>query len=408
MKGYADILVGLQWGDEGKAKIVDYLSKNYDIVVRFQGGANAGHTVYKNGSKFVFHLIPSSILNPKTIAVIGNGVVFDPQVFFEEMDFVKKSLANVEDRIYISDKATLVLPVHKKVDVLRESKNPIGTTKRGIGPAYETKITRTALKLCDLYNSDFEKKFEVLMNFFGFEKNCDEYIENINFINEFKDRLKKYIIKTEYYLNKELQNGKKVLFEGAQGVSLDLDFGTYPYVTASNTVASYALVGSGVPYNYIKNIYGIFKIYNTRVGEGPFPTEMESKIEEVIQRKGNEFGSTTGRKRKCGWLDLQQIKYNCMISGVNKLILTKIDIFLNLEKFYVCYKYKDKRSNEVVDFFPVEELENFTPIYEEFAGFSSYKDKNFKLFIKYLEHKLNLPVVLLSVGPDDRDIIKRK
>lgn len=405
MNGYADILVGLQWGDEGKAKIVDFLSKYYDIVVRFQGGANAGHTVYKNGEKFVFHLIPSSILNDKCIAIIGNGVVFDAEVFFGELERLEKYGVKIKDRIFVSDKATLVLPIHKKIDSIRENKNPIGTTKKGIGPSYETKIVRVGLKLADLYSDNVFEKFNILMEFFGFNKEDKEYKNNFDYILIYKDKLLNFIKNTEYFLNNSLKEGKKVLFEGAQGLSLDIDFGTYPYVTSSNTISSYALVGSGVPFKYIREVYGILKIYTTRVGEGPFPIEMDSDIESLIQQKGNEYGSTTGRLRKCGWLDLVQVKYNSMISGVTKLILTKIDIFFGLKKFYVCVAYKDKKTNEEINYYPVNNLENYIPVYREFEGFDSIDDINFRKFINFLEDFVGIKVYIYSKGPEEFDTI---
>ncbi|MCX8058697.1 MAG: adenylosuccinate synthase [Spirochaetes bacterium] len=405
MKGFADIVVGLQWGDEGKAKIVDFLSKRYDIVVRFQGGANAGHTVYKKGEKFVFHLIPSSILNENSIAVIGNGVVFDPEVFFDEINKLKNYTKDIEERIFISDKASIVLPVHKKMDSLRENKNPIGTTKRGIGPAYETKIVRVGLKLSDLFSNKLLEKFEILMDFFGFDRFSDEFKFNLEFINNYKNKLIKFVKNTEYFLNESLNKGKKILFEGAQGVSLDIDFGTYPYVTSSNTISSYSLVGSGVPFHYIKDVFGIFKIYTTRVGEGPFPVEMEKEVEEMIQKKGFEYGSTTGRLRKCGWLDLSQIKYNSMICGITKLILTKIDIFFGLEKFLVCTSYKNKFTGEIIEFFPVNSLESYEPQYLEFKGFNSIEDISFSNFINFLEKYLNIPIYIISKGQEEKDTL---
>lgn len=423
--GYCDVLLGLQWGDEGKAKIINLLSDKYDIIVRFQGGANAGHTVIYQGKKVVFHLIPSSLLNPKTIGIIGNGVTFDPEVFFKELEDLKNLGVNTESRIFISDKAILVLPINKKIDSIKDKKNNIGTTKRGIGPTYSSKINRTGLKLFELYIPEFKNRIDNYLQSLGLNKSDKEYIENIEFINSYRDRLEQYIKVTELYLNQQLENGKKILFEGAQGSGLDIDFGTYPYVTSSNTIVSSIISGAGVSYKSIRKVFGLFKAYLTRVGNGPFPTELNDTTGQLLREKGNEFGATTGRPRRCGWLDLTQVNYYAKINGVTDLILSKADILYDFEKIYICIDYKikskDKLQNvsddelmiidrlykEYNNFFPVSHLEYFDPVYKEFKGFRDLNSDSFKNFIDYIEKFTKIKISLISTGPEKNEFLDR-
>ncbi|HPC38292.1 MAG TPA: adenylosuccinate synthase [Exilispira sp.] len=399
-KGYVDAIVGLQWGDEGKAKIVDLLSSNYDYTIRVQGGANAGHTVVHKEKKFIFHIIPSSVLNDKSISIIGNGVVFDPKIFVEELSSLKSFDKNIEKRIVISDKATLVLPIHKKIDEIRDEILKIGTTKRGIGPAYESKVARVAIKLFDLVTDDWLKKLKLLIQYYGYDPDGEEFNENKKFILKYKPKILPFIDDTERMVVKALNENKKILCEGAQGAALDIDFGTYPYVTSSNTIISSIFSGGGIPLRSLRYIFGLFKIYCTRVGNGPFPTELNDELANKIRDEGREYGSTTGRPRRIGWLDLPMLKYYARLTGTSHLILTKADIFCNLEYFKVCVAYQNNTTLEVIEEYPPASIHLHTPIYKEFKGFSSLDSKEFNEFIKFIEEYLNLPIYMVSTGPE--------
>lgn len=415
--GYCDVLIGLQWGDEGKAKIINLLSDEYDIVVRFQGGANAGHTVIYKGKKIIFHLLPSSLLNKNTIGIIGNGVAFDPKIFFEEIENISSIGINVEDRIFVSDKAILVLPINKKIDILKDEKAKIGTTKKGIGPTYSSKINRVGIKLFELYTKDYIEKIKSYLSISGIPKNDEEYKNNINFIEYYKNRLKKYIKITELFLNNAVKKGEKILFEGAQGSGLDIDFGTYPYVTSSNTIISSVISGAGINFRYIRKVYGLFKAYLTRVGNGYFPTQLDNETGKLLQMRGNEFGATTGRPRRCGWLDLNQIKYYVDINGITDLILSKIDILYNLKKIKICTGYRPKNNIENSKFienlfknfeyfYPVSYLQNFEPVYTEFDGFKDENDINFRKFINFIEKYVGVKIFLISTGAEKEKYLK--
>jgi adenylosuccinate synthase len=422
----ADLLLGLQWGDEGKGKIVDVLTIKYDIVARFQGGPNAGHTLEFDGIKHVLRTIPSGIFHKDTVNIIGNGVVLDPVVFKQEVEALAKFDMDVKKRLLISRKAHLILPTHKLLDATSEAtkgKDKIGSTLKGIGPTYMDKTGRNGIRVGDLELPDFHKRFTKL------EKKHDEIIDwgvikqfNTNYDDmqdEFLDALvylKQFtFIDSEEYLHQAQKEGKSILCEGAQGSLLDVDFGTYPFVTSSNTTAAGACTGLGIAPNRIKDVYGIFKAYTTRVGSGPFPTELFDEVGEKMAKIGNEFGSVTGRARRCGWLDLVALKYTCRINGVTELMMMKGDVLSGFDKIMVCtgYKYKGK----VITHFPYNiEPENLEPIYTEFKGWSEditkIKDFNclpeeLKEYIEFIENELETPIKIISVGPDRTQTILR-
>lgn len=415
------IVVGMQWGDEGKGKIIDYLCRDKDIIVRFQGGNNAGHTVVINGKKFVFHLIPSGILRKGKTCVIGNGVVIDPKVLIEEIETLKKEGIMVTPKnLKISSFAHVIMPYHRIMDGLREKKRvqKIGTTMRGIGPCYMDKVARCGIRMIDLVepaifslklrdnlqekNSLFEKAYEVQE--FSYDAVYREY-------REFAEILKPYIrdVTDLFYEKKE----KSFLFEGAQGTFLDIDFGTYPFVTSSSTIASNSLLGSGLSFIKINEIIGVAKAYTTRVGEGPFPTELTAKLGQYFQKKGKEFGATTGRPRRCGWLDLVILKRAKILNNVSKIILTKLDILDGLQEIKVCVKYE--RNNQPFKGFPVD-LSKVTPIYRTLKGWKdstenirTYKALPFaaRKYIEYIENFVDCEVAYVSVGEMREAIIKK-
>ncbi len=374
------VIVGCQWGDEGKGKVVDLLSAEADIVVRVQGGANAGHTIVVGDQKHVLHLIPSGILHKKVTCVIGNGVVIDPEVILEEISLLKKLDIDVQGRLLISDRAHVVTLGHKKRDQ-KESQKKIGTTGRGIGPAYMDKVGRTGLRMVDFVKTD--------------------------------KRFSQYIADTSVYLNEAIKKQKKIIMEGAQGAMLDVDFGTYPYVTSSNTMAGAASTGSGVGPTKIDKVVGIVKAYTTRVGNGPLPTEFPEALGEQVRQKGNEFGATTGRPRRCGWFDAVVVRYACMVSGVDECVLMKLDVLDDLETIKICTGYKNIQS------FPADltVLEKATPIYEEVPGWQTSTThikkfanlpKNAQAYIKRLEKLLETKITLISVGAERNQTITRK
>ena len=417
-----DVLLGLQWGDEGKGKIVDVLTNNYDIIARFQGGPNAGHTLEFDGIKHVLHTIPSGIFHKGIINLIGNGVVIDPVIFENEINSINK--LNIEiSELLISKKAHLILPTHKLLDAASEKakgKNKIGSTLKGIGPTYMDKTGRNGLRVGDVNSSSFNEKYEKLKNkhiellkFYDYEYNLEE-LESIWFKS--LDTLKKFKhIDSEHYIHEALKNGGKLLAEGAQGTLLDIDFGSYPFVTSSNTITAGACTGLGVAPNQITDVFGIFKAYCTRVGSGPFPTELNDEVGEHLGRVGNEFGATTGRARRCGWIDLPALKYAININGVTQLMMMKSDVLSGINKIKVCTHYLNS-NNEKIDYLPFEDNEKLTPVYDEIDGWEKDLMKINNLeeapiqvhnYIKYLENHLNTPIKIISVGPDRKQTFFR-
>ena len=417
-----DVLLGLQWGDEGKGKIVDVLTNNYDIIARFQGGPNAGHTLEFDGIKHVLHTIPSGIFHKGIINLIGNGVVIDPVIFENEINSINK--LNIEiSELLISKKAHLILPTHKLLDAASEKakgKNKIGSTLKGIGPTYMDKTGRNGLRVGDVSSSNFNEKYEKLKNkhiellkFYDYEYNLEE-LESIWFKS--LDTLKKFKhIDSEHYIHEALKNGGKLLAEGAQGTLLDIDFGSYPFVTSSNTITAGACTGLGVAPNQITDVFGIFKAFCTRVGSGPFPTELNDEVGEHLGRVGNEFGATTGRARRCGWIDLPALKYAININGVTQLMMMKSDVLSGINKIKVCTHYLNS-NNEKIDYLPFEDNEKLTPVYDEIDGWEKDLMKINNLeeapiqvhnYIKYLENHLNTPIKIISVGPDRKQTFFR-
>lgn len=424
------VVLGTQWGDEGKAKVIDYFSHQFDYVVRFQGGANAGHTVHVGEKKFVFHLIPSGILHEKTQVVIGNGVVLDPVCLLEEMESIATEVS-FEGRLWISNKAHLVLPYHKWLDAAKEkkAKNPIGTTLRGIGPAYADKVERLGIRLGDLFLSEgeltsrLEKAYEVkaflLQKYYGMDvpMTIDDILREIL---QYREKLAPYVTDTERLLQKAAAERRNILFEGAQGTLLDVDFGTYPFVTSSNTVAPYALVGSGLGLVDVANVVGITKAYCTRVGEGPFPTELKDSTGEFLRKQGGEYGSTTGRPRRCGWFDVVITRYAIGVNGVSEIFLTKLDVLDGLDEIKVAVGYEIERNGqrERIDYPPQswEELEQCKPIYVTLPGWKGKTagvKRYFQLppeaqhYIEFLEMQLGRKISYISVGQDRTDVIER-
>ena len=418
-----DLILGLQWGDEGKGKIVDVLTEDYNIIARFQGGPNAGHTLEFDGIKHVLHTIPSGIFHDNKLNIIGNGVVIDPVILKTEIDKLHELDVDLSNKLMISRKAHLILPTHRLIDKaseLSKGKKKIGSTLKGIGPTYMDKTGRNGLRVGDLELDGWEEKFNNLTkkhlnlidNFnvdfdFNIQKLSDDFTESIKFLKKIK------FIDSEHFLNRSIDEGKKVLGEGAQGSLLDIDFGTYPYVTSSNTTSAGACTGLGIAPNKINKVYGIFKAYTTRVGSGPFPTELFDSTGERMAKIGNEFGATTGRPRRCGWLDLVSLKHSITVNGVTDLIMMKGDVLSGIDKIKVCTKYN--YNGEVVDYMPFSIMdENIEPIYEEINGWEeditqakSYNDLplNFKNYVAFLEDKLNLKIKIVSVGPDRKQTI---
>jgi len=411
-----DVLLGLQWGDEGKGKIVDVLTSNYDIIARFQGGPNAGHTLEFDGIKHVLHTIPSGIFHPTALNVIGNGVVIDPVIFKKELEGLEKLNVNFDGKLLISRKAHLILPSHKLLDAASEhakGKAKIGSTLKGIGPTYMDKTGRNGLRVGDIELPDFKERYDnlvakhiQLLKHYDFEYDLEsleaDWFVAIDRLNELE------FIDSEHYLDLARKAGKKVLAEGAQGSLLDIDFGTYPFVTSSNTVAAGACTGLGIAPNRIGDVYGIFKAYLTRVGSGPFPTELLDETGEEIQKAGNEFGATTGRPRRCGWIDLPALKYAININGVTQLMMMKADVLSEFPTIKVCTHYK--YNGEIIDYLPYNiEGDKIEPIYKEFTCWKedltgktemSELPKELIDYVEYLEKELETPIVIVSVGPD--------
>ena len=412
-----DVLLGLQWGDEGKGKIVDVLTPKYDIIARFQGGPNAGHTLEFEGIKHVLNTIPSGIFHPEVINLVGNGVVIDPLIFKGELDKLAPYNIDFKKRLYISKKAHLILPTHRLLDAASEAakgKNKIGSTLKGIGPTYMDKTGRNGLRVGDIFSENFKEKYQalvekhigILSHYEGFEYDLNSlevpWLESLETLKTLE------AVDSEHFLNKALLEGKKILAEGAQGTMLDIDFGTYPFVTSSNTVTAGTCTGLGIAPTRIGKVVGIFKAYCTRVGSGPFPTELDNELGELIRKEGSEFGATTGRPRRCGWLDLVQMRYAIMINGVTELSMMKSDILSIFNKIKVCTHYLVD-GEKVSDFpFDVNDIE-IIPFYEEIDGWNcdltklrDYKDapQALKNYVSYLEKQLRVPINVISVGPD--------
>ncbi|MBL6873812.1 MAG: adenylosuccinate synthase [Flavobacteriales bacterium] len=418
-----DVLLGLQWGDEGKGKIVDVLTNDYDIIARFQGGPNAGHTLEFDGIKHVLHTIPSGIFRENAINIVGNGVVIDPIIFKKEIDALNKMDIDLVSKLLISKKAHLILPTHKILDAASEKakgKSKIGSTLKGIGPTYMDKTGRNGLRVGDISSADFKESYDKLVekhsrllnnDFMDFDLSTleKEWFEGVETLKTFQH------IDSEHYLFQAQKNGKKILAEGAQGTLLDIDFGSYPFVTSSNTISAGACTGLGIAPNKINDVFGIFKAYCTRVGSGPFPTELFDEVGEFIGKVGNEFGATTGRKRRCGWIDLPALKYAIAINGVTKLMMMKADVLSNLKSIKVCTHYE--YNGELIDYLPFDASEDtITPVFkeipawtEDLTGLSSLEDAPEELhnYIDFLEKELETPIVIVSVGPDRNQTLNR-
>jgi len=423
-----DILLGLQWGDEGKGKLVDVLTPRYDIIARFQGGPNAGHTLEFEGTKHVLHTIPSGIFHNHVTNLVGNGVVIDPVVFAKEIDALVAKHVPVRERLLISRKAHVIVPTHRLLDRASEAskgESKIGSTLKGIGPSYMDKTGRNGLRVGDLLSVDFNARYEALKQkhlhlLKGFEEHYkadagelqimeEEFMRGVQVIRELT------IVDSEHFINKALKDGKRILAEGAQGSMLDIDFGTYPFVTSSNTVAAGACTGLGIAPNRIGEVIGIFKAYTTRVGGGPFPTELNDETGEAMRKVGNEYGSTTGRARRCGWVDLPAMRYACMINGVTQLIMMKADVLSQFDTIRVCTHYKTGLgSTEDLPFDISPAL--VEPLYEDLKGWGvdltglrneADLPSPLRDYIHYLEQKLETPITVVSVGPDRVQTIQR-
>ncbi|MDW5288793.1 adenylosuccinate synthase [Formosa sp. PL04] len=420
-----DLLLGLQWGDEGKGKIVDVLTSKYNIIARFQGGPNAGHTLVFNGKKHVLHTIPSGIFHDDAMNLVGNGVVIDPVIFKKELDKLEEQGVDYRKSLLISRKAHIILPTHRLLDAASEAskgKAKIGSTLKGIGPTYMDKTGRNGLRVGDLELSDWKERYraladkhEAMIDFYNAEIQYDlaeletEFFEAVGVLKSLK------FIDSEEYVYQAQKSGKTILAEGAQGSLLDIDFGTYPFVTSSNTTAAGACTGLGIAPNQIGDVFGIFKAYTTRVGSGPFPTELFDEDGAMMAKIGNEFGATTGRARRCGWLDLVALKYACQVNGVTKLMMMKADVLSGFKTLKICTAYKYK--GEIIEHFPYNiEPENVEPIYTDFNGWSedltkmsdySELPKALNEYIDFLEKALETPITVVSVGPDRKETIFR-
>lgn len=419
-----DVILGLQWGDEGKGKIVDFLAGQYDVVARFQGGPNAGHTLKFDGKKFVLHTIPSGIFRPNQINVIGNGVVIDPITLSKEIDLLNNAGVVHQDRLLVARKAHLILPTHRYLDAASEAskgKAKIGSTLKGIGPTYMDKTGRNGLRVGDIESPHFEKMYSALKTKhldllkiypsidFDLEEEEKKWMGCLDILRQMKK------IDGEYYINEQIKAGKKILAEGAQGSMLDIDFGTYPYVTSSNTVTSGVCNGLGVSPHQIGEVIGITKAYCTRVGSGPFPTELDNEDGEYLRKEGAEFGATTGRPRRCGWIDIPQLQYTIMLNGVTQLVVTKIDVLNNFSSIQagIAYEYNGTTSNKLP--YDIAHTE-ITPELQSFPGWKQSLDDiveydhlpaEAKYFVEFLEDKLEVPVTMVSTGPERKKLIKK-
>ncbi len=427
-----DVLLGLQWGDEGKGKIVDVLTPHYDLVARFQGGPNAGHTIEFEGKKFVLHTIPSGIFNPDAINLIGNGVIIDPVILQREMVKLRQSGTEIGANLFVSRKAHLILPSHRLLDAASEKakgESKIGSTLKGIGPTYTDKISRNGLRVGDISSASFFEKYtelkerhlqlvalhnfdfsEYLIDGLRFDAYEEQWMGAVKLLNDMQ------LVDSEYFINDMARKGKRILAEGAQGTLLDVDFGSYPFVTSSNTTIAGVCSGLGIAPNKIGKVIGIFKAYCTRVGSGPFPTELFDTTGEMLRSKGNEFGSTTGRARRCGWLDMPALQYAIMLNGVTELIMMKADVMEELPTIKVATAYNV--NNQVIDHIPFEGCtQQLDPVYEELQGWmkplthvAQHEDvpKAFEEYIQYIERKTNVPVSVVSTGPDRSQTWYRK
>ena len=419
-----DILLGLQWGDEGKGKVVDLITPHYDIIARFQGGANAGHSLEFNGIKHVLHLIPSGIFHPDKINIIGNGVVLDPVVFKKEIDDLRKMGVNPVQNLLIASKTHLILPTHCLLDAMLEAikgNEKIGSTLKGIGPAYTDKIGRNGLRVGDIFTPDFEERLNKIISqhkemlaFYSFDS-LSKLDEAVKIWKESLSTLKEFtVIDSEYEIYQYLQKGKRILAEGAQGTLLDVDFGSYPFVTSSNTIAAGAFTGLGVAPAHTGKVFGIAKAYCTRVGSGPFPTELLDATGELLREKGAEFGATTGRPRRCGWLDMVALKYAVMLNGVTDIVLTKADILSGFDMIKVCVAYKI--AGKITDRMPFDNNAEIKPVYQCFEGWKedvsqlkTYQElpSSFKKYIEFIEKETKVNISIISVGPDRNASIYR-
>lgn len=420
------LIVGAQWGDEGKGKIVNLISSDADYVARYQGGANAGHTIVINGKQYILHLIPSGILNPNVDCIIGNGVVIDPIALIDEINMLRDNGIDVTNRLHISHKAHLIMPYHKLLDMAQESKSEsaIGTTGRGIGPAYIDKARRVGIRIVDLLDRkcleeklriNINEKNDILAKIYGFEKlDIDEIINNYISFDKLIDP---FVTDTTLLLNQAIKENKKIILEGAQGALLDVDHGTYPYVTSSNPTSGGACTGLGIPPKSIDRVIGITKAYCTRVGLGPFPTELKDEKGDYIREKGWEYGSTTGRPRRCGWLDLVALNYSKMINGFDEIALTKLDVLNEFEEIKICVGYK--LNGKKLKTFPVDlkTLESLTPEYisipgwkQSLNGIRKYNDlpANAKKFVEMIESYIGVKISYISTSPEREDTIIRE
>ncbi|MBQ7422711.1 MAG: adenylosuccinate synthase [Prevotella sp.] len=422
--GKVDVLLGLQWGDEGKGKVVDVLTPHYDVIARFQGGPNAGHTLEFEGQKYVLRSIPSGIFQGGKVNIIGNGVVLAPDLFMAETKDLEKSGHNLRERLHISKKAHLIMPTHRLLDrayEIQKGKNKVGTTGKGIGPTYTDKISRMGLRVGDIlenfqekYNARKQRHLDMLKSlgfddFEGFDSIEKTWMEGIEYMKMF------HLVDSEHEINQILRSGKSILCEGAQGTLLDVDFGSYPFVTSSNTICAGACTGLGIGPNKIGEVYGIMKAYCTRVGAGPFPTELFDDTGKRIRDLGHEYGAVTGRERRCGWIDLVALRYAIQVNGVTQLIMMKSDVLDDFETIKACVAYK--QHGEEIDHFPYSIEEGIEPVYVEMKGWKTDMTKftqeeqfpqAFKDYVKFLEEQLETPITIISIGPDRDQTIVRK
>ena len=422
--GKVDVLLGLQWGDEGKGKVVDVLTPRYDVVARFQGGPNAGHTLEFEGQKYVLRSIPSGIFQGGKVNIIGNGVVLAPDLFMGEAKDLAKSGHDLRERLHISKKAHLIMPTHRLLDKayeLAKGKDKVGTTGKGIGPTYTDKVSRNGLRVGDILDN-FESKYAAhkarhldmlkalgFNDFEGFDEVEKVWLEGVEYMKQFK------FVDSEHEINQILRSGKSILCEGAQGTLLDVDFGSYPFVTSSNTICAGACTGLGIGPNKIGEVYGIMKAYCTRVGAGPFPTELFDDTGKLIRDLGHEYGAVTGRERRCGWIDLVALRYAIMVNGVTQLIMMKSDVLDGFDTIKACVAYK--QNGQEIDYFPYDINENIEPVYTELKGWKTDMTKftsedqfpeEFSAYIRFLEEQLETPIRIISIGPDRDQTIVRK
>ena len=422
--GKVDVLLGLQWGDEGKGKVVDVLTPRYDVVARFQGGPNAGHTLEFEGQKYVLRSIPSGIFQGGKGNIIGNGVVLAPDLFMGEAKDLAKSGHDLRERLHISKKAHLIMPTHRLLDKayeLAKGKDKVGTTGKGIGPTYTDKVSRNGLRVGDILDN-FESKYAAhkarhldmlkalgFNDFEGFDEVEKVWLEGVEYMKQFK------FVDSEHEINQILRSGKSILCEGAQGTLLDVDFGSYPFVTSSNTICAGACTGLGIGPNKIGEVYGIMKAYCTRVGAGPFPTELFDETGKLIRDLGHEYGAVTGRERRCGWIDLVALRYAIMVNGVTQLIMMKSDVLDGFDTIKACVAYK--QNGQEIDYFPYDINENIEPVYTELKGWKTDMTKftsedqfpeEFSAYIRFLEEQLETPIRIISIGPDRDQTIVRK